>query len=119
MIHAWNSIWRHCENARARGGHRRRKPGDVALECLEQRLALSLSHTVAPFAETPQTFAAVGVAPYQRHAEVAVATAAGDALTGKGVPGEDVVANTALEQQSFTHRHPTVTDVDRRTITVM
>ena len=145
MIRSWNSIWRHCEKARARGAYKRRQPGGVALECLEHRLALSLSHTVAPFAEATQTFVSVRVAPYQRHAEVAVASDSGgdsaDRAGGKrqhiplvtqgdvaarkispewiqGMPGEDVVANTTFEQQSFTHRHPTVTDVDRRSITV-
>lgn len=145
MFRSWNSIWRHCEKVPARGGHRRRQPGGRALESLEQRLALSLSHTVAPFAEATQTFVATMVAPYQRHAEVAGASVAGNDLTGQasgkrqhiplvtqgdgsarkispewiqGMPGEDVVANTAPEQQSFTHRHPTLTNVDRRTITV-
>jgi hypothetical protein len=145
MIRTWISVWRHCDNARARDGQRRRQPDGVALEHLEPRLALSLSHTVAPFAEATQGFVAARIAPYQRHAEVAVPTAAGDAITGpasgkrqhiplvtqrdgsapkispewiQGMPGEDVVANIALEQQSFTHRHPTLSDVDRRTITV-
>jgi hypothetical protein len=145
MIRSWNSIWRHCEKARARGGYKRRKPGGVALECLEHRLALSLSHTVAPFAEATQTFVSMRVAPYQRHAEVAVASVSGGDSAGQasgkrqhiplvmqgggsarkiapdwiqGMPGEVVVANAALEPQSFTHRHPTLTNVDRRTITV-
>ena len=77
MIRSWNSIWRHCEKARARGAYKRRQPGGVAFECLEHRLALSLSHTVAPFAEATQTFVSVRVAPYQRHAEVAVASDSG------------------------------------------
>jgi hypothetical protein len=145
MIRTWNSIWRHCEKARARGGYSRRQPGGVALECLEHRVALSLSHTVAPFAEAAQTFVAAKVAPYQRHAEVAVASVSGGDSAGQasgkrqhiplvtmgdvsarkispdwiqGMPGEAVRANTTLQQQSFIHRHPTLTNVDRRTITV-
>ena len=145
MIRSWISIWRHSEMARARGGHRRRQPRSTALETLELRLALSLSHTVAPYALAAQRIVAASIAPYQRHAEVAVATAAGNDLAGpasgkrqhiplvirgdvspqktaphwiQGMPGEVVLANAALQQQSFIHRHPSFTNLDRRTITV-
>jgi hypothetical protein len=145
MIRSSISIWRHGGKARARGDQKRQQPDGMALERLEPRLALSLSHTVAPFAKATQISVSARVAPYQRHAEVAVATVAGNELRGQasgkrqhiplvtqrdaspektathwiqGMRGEVVAANTTLEQHSFVQRHPTLTNVDRRTITV-
>ncbi len=83
MIRSWISIWRDSEKPDSRGSHIRRRGRKVALECLEQRLPLSLSHTVAPFAESTPTVIPVQVAPYQRHAEIAVTSVAGNDLAGQ------------------------------------